>query len=180
MINLNFFAPRIDEQVRARRRLWRLAGCVLIVLLLAGAVCGYNAYRIYSFRQKIEAIQTELNAPGMHQQYEEMRLLRTRQSIAGRYLQELKAVDAAVTAVDVIDDELLQQISATLPAGVALRSINLDINSLTLSCTAPSLRSIADFGYSLKECGLFFDVRISGLSGPTGGPYSFNVTGTFR
>ena len=181
MSRMNFFTPYIEQQEKGQSlfRKLILLGTVAVVLVLG--VGGFFFFQTYAANSDIQQMQEQLAQPAMQEKQAQMEAFKTQAETGRNYLQELQRVKSHYEQIDLIDIELMDTLSSTLPTGVVFQNLSLTINQMTVTGTAPSREAIAEMEYNMEQTELFHTLHVSNITRPQAeGSFTFNLSGNFK
>lgn len=182
MKNTNFFTPYIETKEKAGSSI-RIA--ILGVFLLLTI---FAAFFITNFTE-IEKLQTEvaekeaiLNSQEFRENKKLIEETKRKIEIMSQYQAYVQAVSLQMEQVDIVSEELLSKIAATLPADVSFQVMSFDATQLQLMATSKSRVAIAQLQHNLLELEIFGFVHVANIAGGADlleENYTFSLTAMF-
>jgi len=175
MRDFNFFEPYIKVQTKPKRNI-----IILVVLAaLTLAVLVYYQYLLISHANDIQAEIDEINSfltssdtttkitkiEGMQTKLESLQMAYT----------DLNTVTQEIETSSQLDDMLLEQINAQLPANTFLSEVAYKDAILTIKGYSTEFSNISQFAYNLRNSGGITDVLIPTIF-DNNGNYEFSIT----
>ncbi len=163
MYDLNFFSV----PTKTKKRSAVLPIGILVILLTAGAIAGWylwQASEMKDIQSDIDRMQAYLDAEPVNSQLAELEVWKQKTQLLQNYQTTFGLIDANLDASKFVSRSLLDQISATLPPGVAFQSMGINGLNLSIEGTAPTSLEAAELLHNLKASGLFTTVHLQQLT----------------
>lgn len=181
MSNMNFFTPYIKKDERAKTGFKRLISLGALLLSIVVLISVFNFYMIYRINSDIEDLDNLLAEPEMQKKRFEMETMKTQMAVSKEYIQELRKLDSRIEGIEVIDIELLDNITSTMPAEIIFKTLNLSINDVIITGTTSNREAVAEMEYNLNKTGLYGLVHVKNINKEkTSGGYTFSLSGNFK
>ena len=176
--DINFFSTYVlKNQSEKRRSIFRYGYLGVIGAGIAGTFL-FNQFELLHLKQSIQEVEDLLAAPPIANQIAESDFAFQMLEVLKSYDEQLTPLVKGIQSRDLITKVLLDQISATLPSGVSLGSLNITDGSVTMQATSDSRPSVAEFQHNLKQLPFIVDVYVGGISEQA--PYTISVTCTVK
>lgn len=169
MISINF-ASR-NYRLLARIRFGVIAGCILLIVMLAGMI-----WTAASLRATISSLDRKLQElKAADEKIQTARLERE------RLVKDLTAMSGLIESRKISWTRLLSSIEAVVPVGVALKHVDFDskVSMLTLDGMARSPESLQNLVVAMEKSLAFKDPFLKHQSLEKGS-ISFNVVAVYR
>lgn len=181
MSKFNFFTPYLAKQEKGNARFKKAVSIALLVLIFAAASSGFVFFRGMTIKSHIQTMEETLQQPDMQRKRVEMERYKNQRSLGNTYLQEIDKVEKNFQSIFVINVELMDKITSSLPPEVVFRSMKLSVNDLNIIANSTDWTSIAEFQYNLKKLGIYNNIHVDSISRGQNTPgYAFTLTGNYN
>lgn len=164
MKEINFFESYIEKQeFKVDKEI--ILYFSITALMICMAFCGIiNQIRISKFKKEVYTLKEEVENETVQSKVEELKQRQTEIVDLKKNLENIKQVDEYITDEDIINEYLLQSITARIPKEVFFESMLIDSTNIQIEGVSRDRYSIAEFEYSLKNNIGFENVFISNIT----------------
>lgn len=184
MQDMNFFTQFNSKKKNSDLSTIILSVFVTIIVGFIVITCAYNNIAIYSNNKEADEFRAKVEAPAMQKKINESKQVNERINMLNKYDKDIVEITNAIKTRDIVNVELLNKVSSTLPSEITVVSSNITENSVELQGVSKSKVAIAELEHNLKELKnkeskkYFASVFVSAIAGD--GNYSFQITAGFK
>lgn len=178
MRDLNFFKPYLGkskEKTNFKKYIYGLA--VVVGILIVGSLV-FNNIRIFLLDRSIADYKGKLAATDIQEKLKDAENVNKEISLFKQYDASLSNIAVSVEKRDNVSDNLLKDISSTLPSKVSFKSLDIKENNIAIKGISADRTSIAELEHNLSELPIMKDVYVNSIdtqSSAEGGEYSFDI-----
>lgn len=178
MKDLNFFSiyqGSIKEKKDEKIYIYIIAGIVAIAIFTS---LTFNIVKLVNVNNKIKYYVAELSKTEIQNDLKEAEIINDKQSILNEYEGSLSNVIKSIKGTDLIDDELLIDISGAVPKDISFTEWKMDNFELIIKGTTHTRSAVAEFEHNLKNLPQFKLVHVDKIkTGETvGDDFTFEMT----
>lgn len=179
MKDFNFFKElAVSRKKKTSSATYVLSASILLVLAL-GAVSYYYIHQFRTLRTEKAALESQLNDPNLQQQYNEALALQEKVIQLETEKAELDKIHGSVLNSRVINSLLLKEISMAKPDAIAIKSIFLTPEGISIEGSSVSYDLIARFEHNLRANARFSGPFVPSIQKVDEGYYNFTMNFTF-
>ncbi|OOM71677.1 PilN domain-containing protein [Clostridium sp. BL-8] len=177
MKDLNFFEPYLGkkkEKVNLKKYVY---GAVIIVALSIIISFSINTTRIILLNKSISNYNDELSKPEIQTQLKEADEINKQIDVLNKYDKAVNDVAVSVKARDNVSEELLKDISSTLPSEVLFENLDIAENTIAIKGTTTNRKAVSELEHNLRELPIMEDVYVNSIEPKTSveEEYSFDI-----
>lgn len=177
MKDINFFKPYLGknkEKINSKRYVY---GAMIIIGFLIIVSFGVNTARIFLLDKSIESYNEKLSDPEIQTQLKEADNINKQIDILDKYDEALTDIATSVKGRDNVSDELLKDISSTLPSEVSFKNLDVAENTIAIKGTSTNREAVAELKHNLSELPIMADVYVNSIDTQSAveGEYSFDI-----
>lgn len=178
MNDLNFFSIYKTNVKKTRDEkvyVYIIATIVTTCILLSFSFC---VVKIMIINKEIADYSIKLNSKELQTKLLEAEEINNKLDILSKYDDSLNKVSSNIKVIDIINDELLINISDSIPADVSFDEMDMDGYELKIKGVSTTRTSIAEFQHNLKQYSQFKIVHVSKIEAGkyVGDDYTFEMT----
>ncbi|WP_297416814.1 PilN domain-containing protein [Clostridium sp.] len=177
MKDLNFFKPYLGQNKEKINYQIYVYGMMIIVGLAIAVSFGINTTQMMFLNKSINEYNEELSAPDIQSQLKEAEDVNKRIDILKKYDTALNDVAISVKGRNNVSEELLKDISSTLPSEVLFRNLDVVENTIAIKGTSSNRQAVAELEHNLKELPIMSDVYVNSIEAQSAveGEFSFDI-----
>lgn len=171
--DMNFFAPyqgKKKEQKNKNIYIYSLVAFLFVVII--GSLA-WNSINIYLVNNKIKSYKSKLEAKDVKEKIAKWDDVVQKSGILKKYNTELEKITGAVETRDIVNVDLLDKLSATLPSAITFQNINITNSEVTIQAKSINRTAIGELQHNLKQLDNIQDVYIGSIS--EGDGYTFDI-----
>lgn len=177
MRDLNFFEPyqgKNKSKVSMNVYLYiaiGIAGLIMLSTLIT------NVIKLGIIDGSIAGYTEKLEAPDIQKELKEAENINKQIDVLSQYDTALNDINNSVNKRSNVSDELLNNVSSTIPSEISFKELEVINNTLTIEGTATNRTSIAELQHNLKQLSNMQYVYVNEIDNEQSveGEYSFNI-----
>ncbi|UWG98588.1 PilN domain-containing protein [Dehalobacter sp. DCM] len=180
MQQINLFNPYLNKKkLQPNQRIMIGGGIVVALIILSLA---FNLIAAMMVRSEIGKQEAYLSSEVVQKDRAALTQAQVDLAKMGTYLTTVNEIAQGLKKSDKLNRSLLDQIAATVPAGLSFQSLAVtEQKSVAIQGTAPSRDTVAELQHNLTQSGLFANVQVVNINRDSGsGSYKFNLEGTLK
>lgn len=134
------------------------------VVLLVGALAGFNFYRIHEIKDHIREMETFMADPQHTEQYQKYLKENEQLTILTSYYNAVNKINRAIEGQNHINTKTVDLLLSTMPEDMMLSSLALERDHMDFQGVSKSYTAIAEFEYNLRMSGMFSEVLVSNIT----------------
>ncbi|AQS07072.1 PilN domain-containing protein [Clostridium beijerinckii] len=177
MKDLNFFRPYLGQNKEKINYQIYVYGMMIIVGLAIAISFGINTTKMMFLDKSISEYNEKLSAPDIQSQLKEAETVNKQIDILKKYDKALNDVAISVKGRNNVSEELLKDISSTLPNEVLFKSLDVVENNIAIKGTSTSREAVAELERKLRELPIMSDVYVNSINVQSSveGEFSFDI-----
>lgn len=164
MRDFNFFRSYQKHKTGKAVAFVRYGIAAFAVLVLIGAISGFNLYRIYSIKHHMAEMETFMTNPEHIKQYKKYLEENDKLAILTSYYDSVNKINRVIEGQSRINTETVDLLLTTMPEDIMLDSMSLNKGQMDFQGVSKSYTAIAEFEYNLRTSGLFSQVFVSNIT----------------
>ncbi|OPJ56335.1 PilN domain-containing protein [Alkalithermobacter paradoxus] len=151
MSDFNFFSPYIKPKKESRKKSIYINLSIIVLIMCISILYGYLYMTEIKLIDKIH--RAEKHIQEKEQLYQEMRVeeKKDRLQFLNDYYDIILRVNENIEKLDIVNTDLMENISSSIPKDIVLESLNIDENGISIQGNAMVRTSIAELEYNLKK-----------------------------
>ena len=177
MNDLNFFAPYQNKKKESfNANIYIYGASAVVGLIIIGSLM-FNGVKYFLLDRVIKDYTERLQDPEIQSELKEAENLNGQIGILTKYDDVLSDVAKSVKDRDNVSDQLLKEISSTVPSEISFKSMDILNNTVTIQGTAANRTSVAELKYNLSRLSKMQNVYVNSIknTGAVEGEYSFDI-----
>lgn len=174
MRDFNFIEGYITKKKKINFNRLPIIIATASVLALAFSIPVYNVISINRLKSEVNQVRLEATSPVLSDKVRLVQQKMEKLDVEKEKYSNLIEVDREISSLNIIDDNLLLEISSTMPQGVFFRSIDINNETIQIQAVSTSKVEIAEFERKLRQVSYFDQVFIPTISNESG-IFSFAV-----
>lgn len=177
MRDLNFFSSYIETKKTSKKKQGNILALGLVLALIIGGLTGYNLYKANELSAEITKVDTYLNSKEVLKKSAEVTEKRRKMGIMNSYYKEVVKANKEITDIDIVNGQLIKDISATAPAQLFLKAMVLTKDGIQMQGVSMERKYIGEFEHNLKNIEYLKDVHVNTIASETenGSNYVFSI-----
>lgn len=177
MRDLNFFKPYLGKSKQKINFQIYVYGLMIIVGLSIIISFGINKAKIIILDKSISSYNQKLSDPEIQTQLKEADNVNKQIDILNKYDKALTDVAISVKGRNNVSEELLRDISSTLPTEVSFKNLEAVENTIAIKGTSGNREAVAELKHNLSELPIMADVYVNSIDTQSAveGAYSFDI-----
>lgn len=177
MKDINFFKPYLGKNKERINSKIYVYGIMVIVALFIIVSFAFNETRIYLLNKSINSYNEKLSAPEIQSQLKAAEDINKQIDVLKKYDTAVNYVAISVKGRDNVSEELLKDISSTLPSEVLFKNLDVVENTIAIKGTSTNREAVAELEHNLRELPIMSDVYVNSIEsqGSVQGEYSFDI-----
>lgn len=175
--DINFFTPYENKRKEKKDLQKYIYGITVITIFAIGVSFGVNHFRIYRLEKDIEYYTNKMTDSILSSELKEAENINSQINILTEYDKGIEDISKAVRNRDLVSDNLLNNISSTIPSDVSFKSIVIDSGNILLQGVSANRSAVAELKHNLSNLEELDSVYVNSISnsGAVEGEYSFNI-----
>lgn len=171
--DMNFFAPYEGKKKEQKNKnIYIYSLIVFMVVAIIGSFI-YNTASILIAKNKISFYEKELEKPEILEKVKVYEELDRKNTALLSYEGQVKEITEAIESRQVVDTEILNKVSGTLPSEVSISGIIINKDQINIKAVSTDRIAIGEFEHNLRNLDITKDIYISSISGSE--IYTFDV-----
>jgi type IV pilus assembly protein PilN len=177
MRDINFFKPYLGQNKQKTNSKIYVYGIMVIVGLFIIISFGFNETQIYVLDKDINSYNEKLSAPEIQSQLKAAEDINKQIDVLKKYDAAVNDVANSVKARDNVSEDLLKDISSTLPSEVLFNSLEVVENTISIKGVSKNRQAVAELEHNLRELTIMSDVYVNSIApqGSVKDEYSFDI-----
>lgn len=177
MKDLNFFKPYLGKSKQKINFQIYVYGVMVIVGLAIIVSFGINKARIILLDKSISSYNAKLSDPEIQTQLKEAENINRQIDILNKYDKNLTEVATSVKGRNNVSEDLLKDISSTLPSEISFKSLDVVENTIAIKGTSSNREAVAKLKHNLSELPIMASVYVNSIDSQSAveGAYSFDI-----
>jgi Tfp pilus assembly protein PilN len=176
--DINFFSyyQGKNQEKKDEKIYFYIAYGILTLVILTTIII--NSVKIFTLNSQIKNYTEKLNASDMQEKLKEADEINGQIETLSKYENKLADVAGSVEKNDIVTDDLLNDISSTIPSDVSFKSFKIEGYDLTISAVSHTREAVSEFEHNLKGLSKIKSVHIININNGSavGEDYSFDIT----
>ncbi|OPJ60065.1 PilN domain-containing protein [Clostridium chromiireducens] len=178
MRDINFFSyyQGKNQEKKDEKIYFYIAYGILTLVILITVII--NSIKILTLNNQIKSYTEKLNAADIQAQLKEADEVNGKIETLSKYESSLSEVSNSIAKNDIVTDDLLNDISSTIPSNVSFKSFKIEGYDLTISGVSHDREAVSEFEHNLKGLSEIKSVHVINInnSNAVGEDYSFDMT----
>lgn len=174
--DMNFFSIYNNKNKTSDASTLMLIIFEIIVIGLIIFSLGYNSISIYLNNKEAEDYRAKLETEEIVKKVEESTEVNFKIDLLTNYDNSMDTVIEAVDSRDVVNTTLFKQLSYTLPSEVTFSAMNASSDSILITGTASSMKSIAEVEHNLRAYDFIASTHVGTIKYVNDTTFTFDIT----
>lgn len=178
MRDINFFSyyQGKNQEKKDEKIYFYIAYGILTLVILVTVII--NSVKIFTLNSQIKSYTEKLNNADIQAQLKEADEVNGKIEVLSKYESRLSDISNSIAKNDIVTDDLLNDISSTIPSDVSFKSFKIEGYDLTISGVSHTREAISEFEHNLKGLSKIKSVHIININNGSavGEDYSFDIT----
>ncbi len=177
MNNFNFFSPYIDTKQLLRKK-YKYFLILFIVVFVGTAISSYiYQIKVRQLEKEISKMKIFLQSSKINKKIIKAQEKEDKVKIIKQYYNTLKSLDAKIDALDIINKNLLIEISTTLPTEITFDALSITSDEIQIKGKSENNAAIAELEYNLRQLNLFDNIHVFSINySVEESQYAFSIT----
>lgn len=181
MKDVNFFKPYLGKNKEKINLKIYVYGTIIIVASVIIGTLITNTVRMFMLDSSINDYKNKLKSPEIQEKLKEAETVNNQTNLLKQYDASLTGIAVSIKQRDNVSDNLLKDISSTLPKNVSFKNIDIVENTISIKGVSSDRTSIAELKHNLSELPDMKDAYVNTIdstntnTNTSNGVYSFDI-----
>lgn len=177
MRDLNFFEPyQVKSKSKVSMNVYLYISIGIVAAIILSSLIS-NVIRLTIIDKSIAGYTEKLEAPDIQKELKEAENVSKQIDVLSQYNIALNDISKAVYKRNNVSDELLNNVSSTIPSEISFKELEITNNTLTIEGTTTNRTSVAELQHNLSQLSNMQDVHVNKIDNEktVEGEYSFDI-----
>jgi type IV pilus assembly protein PilN len=183
MRDFNFFLPYLDhKKERKNKKVYMITTLLILGAIIVGTFL-YNTIYIFMLKADVKNLKNTFEMADNQEKLTIAESLNKKYSILNDYFKEVDTVFSDITERNIVNSNILYNISKSIPKEISFRTMSIDGNMVQIQGVSKSRVPIAELEHNLKAIYSIEEVHVGNINlegNIPEGDYSFSIKCTLK